>query len=165
MFAYVSPANRSFLSESPETVAVMVNGLFDLDIGVRWLFPYAGAGLGYASTHWRGVGAAGGASVGASVGASSLTASGTSGNLAYQAIAGLAFPVPHVPGLSATAEYRFLGVVGPERFAASLSRGGRVVSGGFDPKETQSHVLLVGLRFAFDVAAPPVAGASAPPPR
>ena len=48
----------------------------------------------------------------------------TQGNFAFQAIAGLSFPIPRVPGLSITAEYRFFGIPGSETF-----NGAQVVSG------------------------------------
>src|SRR6185503_10690530 len=56
----VGGLNRVFLpgfappagaSGSLHTYGVMVNALFDIDIGVPWLFPYIGGGAGYAWTH------------------------------------------------------------------------------------------------------------------
>ncbi len=132
---------------------VMANALFDLDIGVPWLFPYAGAGLGAAWTRWS--------QLDASSGTTRLTASGTSTNFAYQAIGGLSFPIPHVPGLSVTAEYRFIGVVGPESFNATATVNGAARSGSYSPKEAFAQSFLLGLRFAFSVA-PPVAQPAAP---
>ena len=41
-----------------------------------------------------------------------LRSNDTEGNFAYQAIGGLAFAVPTVPGLYVTAEYRFFSVLG-----------------------------------------------------
>ncbi len=124
---------------------VMTNALFDIDIGLPWLFPYVGGGVGYGWTRWSGVHASppGGAAV--------LEASGTTGGFAFQAIGGLAFPIPHTPGLSVTAEYRFMGVLGPEAFQGSSAAPG---SGNLDAKENHNHSLLVGLRYAFNVVPP-----------
>jgi opacity protein-like surface antigen len=127
---------------------VMANALFDLDIGVPWLFPYAGAGLGAAWTRWS--------PLDASSGPTRLTASGTSTNFAYQAIGGLSFPIPHVPGLSVTAEYRFIGIVGPETFNATAIVNDAARSGSYNPKEAFVQSVLLGLRFAFDVPPPAV---------
>ena len=41
-----------------------------------------------------------------------ISSNDTEGGFAFQAIAGLSFPIPNVPGLSLTAEYRFFGVPG-----------------------------------------------------
>src|SRR5215469_6930853 len=38
-------------SGSLQTYGVMVNGLFDLDVGAPWIFPYLGGGVGYAWSH------------------------------------------------------------------------------------------------------------------
>src|ERR1700757_2225041 len=43
------PGAPSF-SGSLHTYGVMANALFDMDIGVPWLYPYLGGGLGYAWT-------------------------------------------------------------------------------------------------------------------
>jgi len=134
---------------------VMANALFDLDIGVPWLFPYGGAGIGAAWTRWS--------SLDASSGANRLTASGTSTNFAYQAIGGLSFPIPHVPGLSVTAEYRFTGIVGPETFDATTATGSGVPrTGSYNPKEAFAQSVLLGVRFAFNVA-PPESGSTTSP--
>ena len=87
----------------------------------------------------------------------------TEGNFAFQAIGGLSFPIPGVPGLSVTSEYRFFGVPGSESFA-----GTQVVAGvpapvpvTLRPQHQFNHSFLLGVRYAFNVASPvPV-----PPPQ
>jgi hypothetical protein len=103
----------------------MANALFDLDIGSRYVFPYVGAGLGYQWTQMSNI-----HTYAPSTG-TNLRASGTYDNLAYQAIIGASLPVPHLPGLSLTAEYRFMSVFGPENFSGSVDRppGGDVALG------------------------------------
>jgi hypothetical protein len=147
-----------------QNYGVMTNALFDLDIGLPWLFPYMGGGIGYQWTRWRGIRATD------TAGFDVINASGTSGNFAYQAIGGLSFPIPHVPGLSVTAEYRFMGVLGQQSFngvsEGFVSGGGRG-SGNLNIKTDFNNSVLLGLRYAFFVPpppAPPVAAAPAPAP-
>jgi len=117
----------------------MGNALYDFDIGSRYVFPYLGAGAGYI---WN-----------------DLT---RSGKFAYQAILGFAFPVPNVPGLSLTAQYRFLDVTAGEQYNTSVATPvGRVpvhVSVGAQ----LNHSFTLGLRYAFSVAPPPAPPAPAP---
>ncbi len=98
---------------------VMANALFDLDIGFPWLYPYIGIGAGYAWTNLDNIAATG------SNFPFGLRANDTEGNFAYQVIAGLSFPVPDVPGLSLTTEYRFFETIGPTGFSASVCKAGR----------------------------------------
>ena len=42
-------------SGTVHTYGVMVNALYDMDIGVPWLFPYVGIGAGYQWTHLDGL--------------------------------------------------------------------------------------------------------------
>jgi OmpA-OmpF porin, OOP family len=111
---------------------VMGNALYDFDIGSRYVFPYLGAGAGYI---WN-----------------DLT---NSGKFAYQAIVGLAFPVPNVPGLSLTAQYRFLDVTAGERYSTSVATPvGRIpVRVSIGPQ--LNHSFTLGVRYAFSVAPPP----------
>ncbi|NVN11774.1 OmpA family protein [Nguyenibacter vanlangensis] len=143
-----------------QTYGVMANALFDMDIGKSWLFPYFGAGVGYA---WQAMNA----SVTAPNNSFSQQIGGTYGNFAYQGIFGLAFPVPWVVGLSATAEYRFWTMLGPQSHGARAlgTIGGYDMmhpygasSGNRDTKTDFNHSLLLGLRYEFNPAPPP------PPP-
>src|SRR5271157_1615926 len=141
------------------TYGVMANAMFDLDIGWPWLFPYLGGGAGYA---WRDANNIG--LTGANGTLPLYNFSGTSGGFAAQAIAGLSFPVPNVPGLSLTAEYRFLAVFGGASFDGTVTEpgpGGKPL-GPFRQRlalnnEFNNGVLL-GIRYAFGVQPPP------PPP-
>ncbi|MGC8476111.1 MAG: OmpA family protein [Acetobacteraceae bacterium] len=127
------------------TYGVMANAIFDLDIGNRYVFPYLGLGAGYMWTQLSG------ASV--SSGGARWTSGATSGSFAWQAVAGSAFPIPGVPGLSVTAEYRFRDITAGETFTGTPSGAGLKFGPRFD------HLFLVGMRYAFDVAPPaPLSG-------
>ena len=118
----------------------MGNALYDFDIGSRYVFPYLGAGLGYI---WN-----------------DLT---NSGKFAYQAIVGLAFPIPDAPGLSLTAQYRFLDVTGGEHYSGSIGTPvGRIpIRVTIGPQ--LNHSFTLGVRYAFAVAPPAASAASATP--
>jgi len=139
------------------SAAVMANALFDMDIGVPWLYPYVGLGAGYAWTSLDNLAATG------TNYPFALRTNDTEGGFAYQVIAGLSFPIPNVPGLSITSEYRFFETVGPQAFKASTVQGAPPVvgAGNFDLRNQYSHSLLLGVRYAFNVAPPP---APAPAP-
>ncbi|MBM9403012.1 OmpA family protein [Gluconacetobacter azotocaptans] len=141
-----------------QTYGVMANALFDLDIGKSWLFPYFGAGVGYA---WQAMNA------GATGPGFDQQIGGTFGNFAYQGIFGLAFPMPWVVGLSATAEYRFWTMLGPQSHGArSIGTVGGynsvkdfgIATGNRDTMTDFNHSLMLGLRYEFNPAPPP------PPP-
>ena len=135
----------------------MFNVLFDLDVGSPYVYPYIGAGAGYQWEDRRRTTVtlpAGGLSTEFSKGVDS--------GFAYQAIAGLAFPVPYVPGLSLTAEYRFFAMDGQRSYNnVVLPTAG--TPNLFHTNVTQdfNHSLLLGLRYAFNVAPPPVDAAPA----
>jgi hypothetical protein len=124
-------------------MGVMANTLFDLDIGSPYVYPYLGAGLGYQSTHLSGV-----TMLRTDTGAS-FTASGEKGAPAGQAIVGLSFPVPNMPGLSITADYRIMDVLGGAHFDVAPATGVMKLHNQF----TQSGILSI--RFAFDTPPPP----------
>jgi outer membrane protein OmpA-like peptidoglycan-associated protein len=138
-----------------ENYGVFGNALFDFDVGLPWLFPYVGAGVGYEQTHWHNV-----KYYGNNAGvATSVTGNGYYNNLAYQAILGAAYPIPGVPGLSLTAEYRFVGVgINNEGFHGvktfSPPAGGKA-TGNLDTTSDFNNSVMFGVRYAFGVAPPP----------
>ena len=145
----------------------MVNVLFDLDVGSPYVFPYVGGGAGY---QWvdRRRSVTGALSVTTPFGAfaspsANSFSSGVDAGFAYQAIAGLSFPIPPVVGLSLTAEYRFMGMVGDRTYGQTYTGLPGLSSRRIKLTEDYNHSLLLGLRYAFNVAPPPVA-ASAPAP-
>jgi opacity protein-like surface antigen len=137
------------------TYGVMANALFDMDIGVPWLYPYLGGGVGYAWTNADGLTIA-------PVAGLADSARGTQGNFAFQGIAGLSFPIPGVPGLSLASEYRFFGIPGKETFASTLDPG--AFASSVQLKRQYNHSFLLGVRYAFNVSAPvPVAAPAVAP--
>ncbi|HEY4173947.1 MAG TPA: OmpA family protein [Rhodopila sp.] len=142
------------------TYGIMANALFDFDIGAPWVYPYAGGGVGYASSRFsrlRTFAAAEAPLLNQDI-------NQVQGSFAFQAIGGLAFPIPGVPGLSATAEYRFFGVPGSETFQGIDTFAG---SGGTAPVSVKilhqyDHSFLIGLRYAFGAAPPPAPLAPGP---
>ena len=96
--------------------------------------------------------------------------SGTSGGFAAQAIAGLSFPVPNVPGLSLTAEYRFLAVFGGASYDGTVIEpgpGGRPLPPLHQRLSLNNEFnngVLLGIRYAFGVQPPPPPPAPAPIP-
>ena len=146
-----------------------VNALFDMDIGLNWIYPYFGLGAGITDTHLDGVHSYG-------VGPLGFLERdrGWSTNFAYQGIFGLSFPLAAVPGLSLTTEYRFNGILDAPSFhgastlqvAASQSptspaHPGR---GNFNLNSDYNHSLLIGVRYAFNTAPPTVVAPVTPAP-
>ena len=151
-------------SGSTQTYGVMANALFDLDVGVPWIYPYLGGGLGYAWTHLPSGAGVASASVPVLVGSFGQT----QGSFAFQAIGGLSFPIPGIPGLSLTTEYRFFAVPGHENFTGIQLAAGlpSPVPVTFRLQHQYNHSFLLGVRYAFNVAAPapvPVAPAAPEP--
>ncbi len=149
------------------------NVLFDLDIGLNWLYPYIGAGAGIADSHFTNLRV-----VSPGLGYSQ-TSNGWSANFAYQGIVGLSFPIAPVPGFSLTAEYRFYGLLDGPSFKSSspqnvvaLGAGGARVgvvdrSTNLDINRDYNHSLLLGVRYAFNnppPAPPPAPAVQAPAP-
>jgi len=93
-----------------------------------------------------------------------VTANGTSGRFGYQGIAGVAAPLTWlgVPGLTLTAEYRFLGTDQP-KVLADLRLGGpsgQVLQRQGFKTANFDHSALLGVRYAFNQ--PPPARPPAP---
>jgi len=134
---YASGAERRY--------GVFVNGLYDFDIGLPYLYPYVGAGVGWQEDEFHNFGIEG------------ASFQKTKGALAYQGIVGAAYPIAYVPGLSFTVEYRFVALAGARKF-----------NGGFDgtpatfkaEREYNTEV-NAGLRYQLFQPVPP---APAPTP-
>ncbi len=130
-----------------------VNGLFDFDVGQDFVFPYVGVGVGYQETDIKHFNI-----TNPGVAADTFNNS-QHGSVAAQGIVGLSFPVSAVPGLSLTAEYRYIYEFEKNRYAGtgtSVAAAPISISGKLDNQ--MSHVGLVGLRYAFNTPTPP------PPP-
>jgi OmpA-OmpF porin, OOP family len=137
-------------SGNVRTFGLMANALYDFDIRSRYIFPYLGIGAGYMWTRLDQPSFTDGGGVG-------FDGKFGSGKFAVQGIAGAAFPVPNMPGLSLVAQYRLLDVTGGEKFTS----GSTTV---FKLGPQFSHTLSIGVRYAFNVAPPPGAAPPAPAP-
>lgn len=154
-----TPATRG----GQKVYGAMANALFDMDLGKNWIFPYFGAGIGYA---WQ--------KSNFNVAIPSLGynqhGGGTYSNFAYQAIFGLSFPVPHAPGLSVTTEYRFMTMLGPQshhgRANGSLTDAGytpgAMAEGNRSTTTYFNHSAMLGLRYEFNPPPPPAPHIDAP---
>jgi OOP family OmpA-OmpF porin len=145
----------------------MVNALFDMDVRSPFIYPYFGGGVGYMETRWKGFD-----EVGTST-AYDFNASGTHGDFAYQGIFGLAFPMEFLPGLSVTAEYRYMSIMGNGQFnGSSIGTQGAFAQkaygsarGNVDVTSNNNHSALIGLRYQiFPPPPPPPPAAAAPSP-
>ncbi len=151
--------NYKFGSDSgrEEKYGAMGNVLFDLDIGSPYVFPYIGGGVGYQRVNHteRESNPAGvRVSTGQAFTVGFLPPLRAEDNsFAYQAIAGVSFPIPPVVGLSLTAEYRYFALTGT-----------RLSSGGGRTKEDYNHDLILGLRYAFSTPVPAAAVVVPPTP-
>jgi outer membrane protein OmpA-like peptidoglycan-associated protein/outer membrane protein W len=138
-------------SGAEQKYGAFANVLYDFDVSLPWMYPYAGAGVGYQFDNFN------------SFSGGNFDINKTKGSLAYQGIAGVAFPIAPVPGLSLTVEYRFMGLAGSRKF-----NGGYPVAGGdlpatFKVTHEYNNSIMAGVRYAFDTAPPP-APAPAPAP-
>ena len=129
------------------TYGVMVNALYDFDIGQSWVFPYVGVGVGYEEEYLTG----------GHIGTAQIDNSGK-GGFAAQGIVGAAFPIDSAPGLSFTAEYRFFDVVNNPKYNTSVPNTSLKLI------DTMHNSILFGLRYAFNAAPPPPPPAPAPTP-
>jgi outer membrane protein OmpA-like peptidoglycan-associated protein len=134
---------------------VMANALYDFDLGPGMpVMPYVGLGAGYIWQNWDNA-------RGTTSTSTVTTLDGTAGSFAYQAIVGAALPLNDVaPGLALTAEYRFVGTMAADVDASRTSNGSTTT--GTAEVTTFNHSLMVGLRYAFNAAAPAPAPVAAP---
>jgi OmpA-OmpF porin, OOP family len=131
-------------SGQEQKVGGMVNVLYDF-VGMPFVQPYLGAGIGYQDVKWQNVAISAG-------GGSAAAKTSDRGSLAYQGIVGLAVPIATAPGLAITAEYRFMGLAGERTFGAATLGGPT-----FKSTNDYNHSVLFGFRYAFGVAPVPVA--------
>jgi outer membrane protein OmpA-like peptidoglycan-associated protein len=132
---------------------VMVNALYDLDIGMPFVYPYMGVGAGYMWTNLNNVSFTG---LGNRFGTDD-----TDGAFAWQAIVGASLPIPNVPGLSATIDYRFMDILGGPEFGGVQNVGATGAFRSIQLHNQFNHAVMLGVRYAFNTPAPP---APAPAP-
>lgn len=141
---------------------VFLNAIYDIPLdsfGVSSpVYPYVGAGVGYVHNLYN--------NFRVSAPGQFLRGQGENDNIGAQAIAGLSYPLYSVvPGLSLTAEYRFMGEIGgrsysEQYFAPRVTVGTKLKQGSDD----FNHSILLGVRYAFNTAAPAPAPTPVPQP-
>ncbi len=133
----------------------MVNVLYDLSIGLP-VVPYAGLGVGAQAVQQDDFGQAPVGFVFPGI-RPATHPSQTVGAFAYQAIVGAALPLPGVPGLSLTAEYRFLGLADPypSYNRVALFANGSTAQGKVRFGNNYNDSFLIGVRYAFGAPTPP----------
>jgi outer membrane protein OmpA-like peptidoglycan-associated protein len=153
-----TPFPTATTSGNARTWGVMANAIYDLDVGSPYIYPYFGLGAGYQWTSLNSFSAA------APGGAFSFATNDQSGAFAGQAIIGASFPIPNVPGLSLTADYRFIDILGGEKFDGLTTIGASPALPAQLKLHNQfDHELVIGVRYAFNAPAPvPPAVAPAP---
>ena len=157
-FGGTSGASGSALS-----YGVMANVFYDFDLasfgintGGFSVQPYIGGGIGYI---WREFD-----DVRVDVLGGRVRTSDTDGRFAYQAILGVGFPLhQYVPGLTLTAEYRFMGTL-EHKYTTTSGGGSFTISESSTESENYNHSVLIGLRYAFNPPPPPVPPMVAPAP-
>ncbi|MBS0561362.1 MAG: OmpA family protein [Proteobacteria bacterium] len=156
-------------SGNTRTLGLMANALYDADVGLNWMYPYVGVGAGYAWTHLHNVSAAAALPSGTFL----ANTDDTAGRFAWQAIVGASFPIagipwvaPNLPGLSLTAEYRFMDVTGGGKYDTQVLQAGSYSNSTLKLHNQFYNTFLVGLRYQFGAASPPPAPApvAAPAP-
>ncbi|MDE2239263.1 MAG: porin family protein, partial [Rhodospirillales bacterium] len=136
-----------------DTYGPMVNVLYDINVGLP-VFPYVGAGIGY---QWQ--------RFNSHIQSTDTSYTGSKGSFAYNIIGGLSYPLPMVPGLSLTAEYKFTQLTASRNYNTSVIGGfppGNPDGGKMHFGQSSSHTFLIGLR--YQLFQPPAAPAPAPAP-
>ena len=133
---------------SAQTYGLMGNAFYDFDALFLGISPYIGVGAGYMWHNQAGIRPPG----------TSTGPDGSDARFAYQAIIGAALPIAEVPGLSLTAEYRYMATL--EQSIPIGNPGSGQTSTTVTP---QNHSLFFGIRYAFG-ASPAVPVAVAPEP-
>ncbi len=130
---------------------VMANVLYDFDLGSSFpLVPYIGVGAGYV---WHQYDAR---IFVRDVPEIALAIDDQQGRFAYQAIVGASLPLGSVvPGLALTAEYRFMGTLQTD-LDLRISYGPLSEPVGKMQVDNFNHSVLLGIRYAFNAAPPPV---------
>jgi outer membrane protein OmpA-like peptidoglycan-associated protein len=148
-FSKTNGVYQAATSGKEQKYGVFANGYFDFDVGLPYLFPYLGAGVGWENSQFQ------------NYNSGSVFIDKTRGAFAYQAIAGLAFPIPPVPGLSATIEYRFMGLAGSRKYNGADFVDGVSTNASYTMGREYNNSIMVGLRYQLYTPPPP---APAPAP-
>ncbi|HVE23021.1 MAG TPA: OmpA family protein [Acidocella sp.] len=114
------------------------NAYYDFNVGLPYLYPYLGAGIGWQESAFN------------DLNAGPFSFNKTRGALAYQGIAGLSFPISAVPGLSATLEYRFVALADSRKYNGAFEG----MPSGMKVGSEYNNQINVGLRYQLFTPAP-----------
>ncbi len=140
------------------------NILYDFDLapyGVAGITPYIGLGAGYEQVHFSNGSASGfgGTRFGGGPGQPVFVrTTATDGNFAIQAILGVAYDIPSVPGLALTVEGRVMSLPEEITYKGQFFAPGVATRINLRTEYALNYSGLVGLRYALFQPAPP------PPP-
>ena len=145
-------------STSSYTLGGMINGLYDFNLGSS-ATPYLGLGVGYVGNQQRGFYTA----LPVPANGQFYGKSGQVGAFAGQAIVGVSFPVN--PHLSITLDYRLIDTFGGRSEGGTYAVGTVATPASVKIGPSLEHTFNVGIRWAFNAPAAPMAGpAPAPAP-
>jgi OmpA-OmpF porin, OOP family len=146
----------------------MVNVAYDFYGLTPWVVPYLGVGVG---PQWASLQNFHMYATAPDVSGEIVSNNNSKVSFAYQFIVGAALPITALPGLSLTAEYRFLGTAGTRNYnaAGAITTSTSVIraaTGSIQLGNEYNNAFLVGFRYNFGVAPPPPAPApvAAPAP-
>jgi len=143
MFATTVPGSGR---STQQDYGLMANAFYDIDLrplGVSLVTPYLGAGLGYQWSHINGLVTVRNNGIVSHIG-------GTGGDMAYQGIVGAAVPIPAVPGLALTADYRFMGLIGRTTADGEAYASRVILASQVSFTQNLTHSVILGLRYTFN---------------
>jgi OOP family OmpA-OmpF porin len=155
---FYSSNSNTAISGAEQKYGGMFNVLYDFVGMVPVVQPYIGAGVGYQWAQARSISFS---PVFARTSASALSDTSTQGSFAYQAILGGSIPIPSVPGLAVTADYRFMGLEGNRNYGGTVSAvtatRSASASANFKLSNNFNHAFMIGVRYNFGQEGPPPA--------
>jgi len=149
----IGAPGATFHNGREQNYGALANVIFDMDVGSSWIYPYFGAGAGWNWSRLEKFNAVYAPPAGP--GFDSLSGGGTDGHFAFQGLFGVSVPIAYVPGLSFTAEYRFVGVATHSSFPGLEETDLAARPVRFGTTTNYSHTGLLGLRYALFTPAPP----------
>jgi OOP family OmpA-OmpF porin len=151
-------SNNSNVGGQEQKYGAMFNVLYDFVGMVPFIQPYVGVGAGWQWVQERNL-------YSAAPGSVARAGTATKSSPAYQAILGAAYPIPSVPGLALTADYRFMGLFGPDRaYGGTVNNGVATTPALLHLNNNFNHTIMVGFRYNFGQTPPPVAPIAAAVP-
>lgn len=153
---YGFPVTYDIKRGSIDSDSVMANLLYDIGANMGWpVHLTVGAGVGYGRVSYNNVSVRARDGLG---GYQTVRLDDDSGGLAWQGIVGISYPVPAVPGLSLTADYRYFstasrsvkGTIQQGAINNAGVVGATIATGTLRTRSDYSNQsIMIGLRYAF----------------